>query len=157
MTSKHRSFHSSVSKLGTKSAIADINVTPFVDVCLVLLIIFMVVTPLLGEGVPVNLPVTENPEKVDEPENQLKIAVRSDGSVYVGNTVVRQDQIESEMQRVFDDDPGTSIAVKGDRAVKYGAVLEVLKASRDAGFQNVGLVAQPAKAPGAGVADETGG
>ena len=154
MTSRHRRFHSSVSKLGTKPAIADINVTPFVDVCLVLLIIFMVVTPLLGEGVPVNLPVTENPEKVEEPENQVKIAVRSDGSVYVGTTVVRQDQVESEMQKVFDDDAGASIAVKGDRAVKYGAVLQVLKASRDAGFQNVGLVAQPARSPGSAAVEE---
>ena len=147
MKAKHRSFHSSVKKLGTKAAIADINVTPFVDVCLVLLIIFMVVTPLLSEGVPVNLPVTENPEKVDEDDSQLKIAVRSDGSVYVGSLVVRQDQIEPEMQRQFDDNPGRSIAVKGDREVKYGAVLEVLKACREVGFQNVGLVAQPAKTP----------
>lgn len=155
MKAKHRSYHSSLGKLGQKAAIADINVTPFVDVCLVLLIIFMVVTPLLSEGVSVNLPVTLNPEPVEEPEGQLKIAVRSDGSVYVGDTVVRQDQIKSEMQKVYDDDPGRSIAVKGDREVSYGAVLEVLKASRDAGFQNLGLVSQPAKSPSTGTVELT--
>lgn len=144
---KHRSFHSSVGKLGSQAAIADINVTPFVDVCLVLLIIFMVVTPMLQEGVPVNLPVTENPEKTNETEKQLKVSVRADGSVYIGSLVVRQDQIESEMQKIYDEDPGRDIAVKGDRQVKYGSVLDVLRACREVGFQNVGLIAQPASAP----------
>jgi biopolymer transport protein ExbD len=107
-------WHSSVGKLIKGSMTSDINVTPLVDVCLVLLIIFMVVTPMLQKGVPVNIPVTEDPETIH--------------------------------QRT----PDREIAVKGDKQVKYGAVLDVLKACREVGFNNVGLIAQPKRSPGQG-------
>ena len=68
-------WHSSVGKFGATAAMSDINVTPFVDVCLVLLIIFMVVTPMLQEGVPVNLPITEDPMKTPENKDQLRVSV----------------------------------------------------------------------------------
>ena len=128
----------------------DINVTPLVDVCLVLLIIFMVVTPMLQKGVPVNLPVTEEPEKTPDTEKQLQISVKSDGSVYLGSTVVRKEQVQSELEQIHQRTPDREIAVKGDRQVKYGAVLDVLKACREVGFNNVGLIAQPKKQPGQG-------
>jgi biopolymer transport protein ExbD len=127
---------------------SDINVTPLVDVCLVLLIIFMVVTPMLQKGVPVNLPVTEDPEKTPDTEKQLQISIKSDGSVYVGPNIVRKDQVEMILKDIHERTPDREIAVKGDRLVKYGDVLDVLKACRDVGFNDVGLVAQPRKQAG---------
>ena len=127
---------------------AEINVTPLVDVCLVLLIIFMVVTPMLQKGVPVNLPVTEDPEKTPDTEKQLQISVKSDGSVYLGPNVVRKDQVESALKEIQERTPDREIAVKGDKLVKYGDVLDVLRACREVGFNDVGLIAQPKKTPG---------
>src|SRR5881227_685848 len=145
----HR-WHSSVGKFTAAGLTSDINVTPLVDVCLVLLIIFMVVTPMLQKGVPVNLPVTEEPEKTPDTEKQLQISVKSDGSVYLGSTVVRKEQVQSELEQIHQHTPDREIAVKGDKMVKYGAVLDVLKACREVGFNNVGLIAQPKKSPNQG-------
>lgn len=139
---------SSLTKLSHAALTSDINVTPLVDVCLVLLIIFMVVTPMLQKGVPVNLPVTEDPEKTPDTEKQLQISVKSDGSVYLGPNVVRKDQVESSLKEIYGRTPDREIAVKGDRLVKYGDVLDVLKACREVGFNDVGLISQPKKTPG---------
>jgi biopolymer transport protein TolR len=143
---RHR-WHSSVGKLQKTAMNSEINVTPLVDVCLVLLIIFMVVTPMLQKGVPVNLPMTEEPEKTPDSEKQMLISVKADGSVYLGSTVVRKEQVQSELEQIHAKSPDREIAVKGDKLVKYGAVLDVLKALREVGFNNVGLIAQPKKSP----------
>jgi biopolymer transport protein TolR len=140
---------SSLGKVSQAAMNSDINVTPLVDVVLVLLIIFMVVTPMLQKGVPVNLPVTESPDKTPDTEKQLQISVKSDGSVYLGPNVVRKDQVESSLKEIYERTPDREIAVKGDRLVKYGDVLDVLKACREVGFNDVGLIAQPKKQGGA--------
>jgi TolR protein len=127
---------------------SEINVTPLVDVMLVLLIIFMVVTPMLQKGVPVNLPVTEDPEKTPDTEKQLQISVKADGTVYIGPSAVRKEQVESTLKDIQSRTPDREVAVKGDRLVKYGDVLDVLKACREVGFNDVGLVSQPKKGPG---------
>ena len=149
MTS-HR-WHSSVGKLQKTAMNSEINVTPLVDVCLVLLIIFMVVTPMLQKGVPVNLPVTEQPEKTPDSEKQMLISVKADGSVYLGSTVVRKEQVQGELEQIHQRTPDREIAVKGDKLAKYGAVLDVLKSCREVGFNNVGLIAQPKHTPQSGV------
>src|SRR6185436_16792070 len=143
----HR-WHSSVGKLQKTALTSDINVTPLVDVCLVLLIIFMVVTPMLQKGVPVNLPVTEDPDKTPDTDKQLQISVKADGSIYVGPQVIRKEQLKSTLEDIHTRTPDREIAVKGDRMVKYGPVLDALKACRDVGFNDVGLIAQPKKSPG---------
>jgi biopolymer transport protein TolR len=145
----HR-WHSSLGKFTAAGLNSDINVTPLVDVCLVLLIIFMVVTPMLQKGVPVNLPVTEDPEKTPDTDKQLQISVKSDGTVYLGSLPVLKEQVQSELAKIHDRTPDREIAVKGDKLVKYGAVLDALKACREVGFNNVGLIAQPKKGPGQG-------
>src|ERR1051326_6253882 len=147
---KSHRWHSSLGKLTKTNLNSDINVTPLVDVCLVLLIIFMVVTPMLQKGVPVNLPVTEDPEKTPDTEKQLIISVKADGSVYLGSTVVRKEKVQGELDTIRQRTPDREIAVKGDRLVKYGAVLDVMKACREVGFNNVGLIAQPKRTPGQG-------
>ena len=147
---KKRHWGSSLGKFEKHGLTSDINVTPLVDVCLVLLIIFMVVTPMLQKGVPVNLPVTEDPEKTPDTEKQLQISVKADGSVYLGPNVVRKDQVDSELKTIHEHTPDREIAVKGDKKVKYGDVLDVLRACREVGFNNVGLIAQPKRAPNQG-------
>jgi biopolymer transport protein TolR len=145
---KKRHWGSSLGKFEKHGLNSEINVTPLVDVCLVLLIIFMVVTPMLQKGVPINLPVTEDPEKTPDTEKQLQISVKTEGVVYLGPTAVRKEQVDAELKTIHDRTPDREIAVKGDRSVKYGAVLDVLKSCREVGFNNVGLIAQPKKAPG---------
>jgi biopolymer transport protein ExbD len=135
----------SLGKLSKGALTSDINVTPLVDVCLVLLIIFMVVTPMLQKGVPVNLPVTDEPETTPDTEKQLQISVKADNSVYIGPNVVRREQVQSALQEIHDRTPDREVAVKGDRLTKYGEVLDVLKACREVGFNDVGLITQPKK------------
>src|SRR5215212_9012673 len=124
----------SLSKLSQAALTSDINVTPLVDVCLVLLIIFMVVTPMLQKGVPVNLPTTEDPEKTPDTDKQLLISVKADGTVYLGSNVIRKDEVEGALKAIQERTPDREVAVKGDRLVKYGDVIDVLKACRDVGF-----------------------
>ena len=140
----------SLGKVSHGALNSDINVTPLVDVCLVLLIIFMVVTPLLQKGVPVNLPVTEDPEKTPDTDKQLQISVKADRTVYVGPNAVRKEEVKSLLEEIQQRTPDREIAVKGDKLAKYGDVLDVLKACRDVGFNDVGLIAQPRKRPGEG-------
>src|SRR5438132_10488551 len=93
-------WHSSVGKFQKVAMNSEINVTPLVDVCLVLLIIFMVVTPMLQKGVPINLPVTEEPERTPDTEKQLQISVKADGAGYLGSTVVRKEQVPSALEQI---------------------------------------------------------
>ena len=118
---------------------SEINVTPLVDVCLVLLIIFMVVTPIMITGSSVQLPeMTAGPELGEAP---LSITVMADGTVLIGDSIVRLDEIASELRRVRTGAHPDSVALRGDRRVAYGEVMNVLEACRGAGWEDVKLVA----------------
>jgi biopolymer transport protein ExbD len=128
---------------------SDINVTPLVDVCLVLLIIFMVVTPLLQNGVSVQLPETTNPDKKPEGEKQKVITVNyatPPGYYFAGstpgNTPIPKAQLQKELEELFQRAPQTDLVIKADQRLKYGEVKEVMRITKEAGFQNVGLIAQ---------------
>src|SRR5436305_11174976 len=88
-----------------KSVKGDINVTPLVDVCLVLLIIFMVVTPMLQNGVGITLPETTNPEKMPENAKQLTLSVRQDGSIFVGQNWVPKENLKAALAEVHTSTP----------------------------------------------------
>jgi biopolymer transport protein TolR len=120
---------------------SNINVTPLVDVCLVLLIIFMVVVPVIVNGVPVKLPVAKG-DPVPEAQRQLAITVKDDGTVYLGAVVVRTEQVAEELQRLHGEAPERSIAVRGDQRVAYGEVVKVLDACRAAGYNDVRLMSE---------------
>ena len=120
---------------------SEINVTPLVDVCLVLLIIFMVVTPLMT-AVPVQLPTTATSESLPDAKRILPITVKADGTVYVEALAIRSEQVNAEILRVHNASPDRPIAVRADKTVKYGEVVQVLDACRTAGFRDVGLVSE---------------
>ncbi len=120
---------------------ANINVTPLVDVCLVLLIIFMVVMPVMITGVPVNLPKTRTGSELGKGE-QLKVTVNADGTVYLNGIVVRAEQVRSEVERFHAGQPDMRVVVRGDKVVRYGEVVKVLDACRAAGYQDVGLASE---------------
>ncbi|MGC8762158.1 MAG: ExbD/TolR family protein [Acidobacteriota bacterium] len=121
---------------------ANINITPFADVCLVLLIIFMVVTPLLQKGVPVNLPTARNPEPQPEKESNINISLQQDGKLYYGSKWIPGDVLRENLQEDYARNPGREVYIKADRRVEFSYVKDVLKVVQSVGFKGVGLVAQ---------------
>jgi len=124
---------------------SQINVTPLVDVCLVLLIIFMVVTPMLQKGIDVALPETKVPEKMPENSKQLTISIKQDGSIFVSQNWVPDDQVAGALKGIHDQTPDKQVVLKGDRRLKYKKVREVMKLINEAGFSRVGLVVEKVK------------
>ena len=123
---------------------SDINVTPLVDVCLVLLIIFMVVTPILVNGIPVQLPQTATGDNL--PKQPIQITVNADQTIFLDSVAIRKEQLGSELARRHTQ-LSHPIVVRADKTLAYGDVVRVLDACRAAGFENVGLATTPAAAP----------
>ena len=121
--------------------ISQINVTPFVDVMLVLLVVFMVTAPLLTVGVIIDLPKTQAPviEGQDEP---LEVTVDSQGQIYVQELEVGIEQLVPRLIAITGRKPDTRIFVRGDRSIDYGRVLEVMARINLAGYTKVALVAE---------------
>ena len=119
---------------------SEINVTPLVDVCLVLLIIFMVVTPVLVNGFPVRLP--ESSTAGPFAKQPMQITVNDDGTIYLDNVAIRGDQLASELQRRRDQIL-RPVVVRADKNLAYGDVVRVLDTCRSSGFENVGLATMP--------------
>jgi biopolymer transport protein TolR len=134
--------------------LSEINVTPFVDVMLVLLIVFMVTAPLLTVGVPVDLPKTQAAQLTDEVE-PLVVTVRADGSVWLQESPVDRESLVAKLTAITGEKPDTRIFVRGDKAIAYGEVMTVMGMVSAAGFTKVALLAelpdparaQPAPAP----------
>jgi biopolymer transport protein TolR len=119
---------------------AEINVTPLVDICLVLLIIFMVVTPVIVNGVPVRLPRALTADA--QATASLPITVNADGTLYVDAVAIRREQLADILRERHAQHPARPVLVRGDRAVAYGDVVTVLGACRAAGLTDVGLAAE---------------
>lgn len=127
---------------GSGGAVSDINVTPLVDVCLVLLIIFMVVTPMLQTGVPVQLPDTNNPEKYPESAKQQKVTVTDDGKIFLSKDdwVPSNQDLTRRVAEMVREKPDQEFVVKADKRLRYKQVREVMKAINEAGVTKVGLI-----------------
>jgi biopolymer transport protein TolR len=121
--------------------LSEINVTPFVDVMLVLLIVFMVTAPLLTVGVPVDLPKTRAAQLTDEVE-PLVITVRADGSLYLQETAIGREELVPKLVAVSGANPDLRIFVRGDKAIAYGSVMEVMGQVSAAGFSRGALLAE---------------
>jgi biopolymer transport protein TolR len=123
---------------------SDINVTPLVDVCLVLLIIFMVVTPLLQNGVSVQIPQADNPDKKPEGPKQKLIVVQyaTPPAYHMDSKQFSKAELQAALDELYQRNPTTDLVIKADQRLKYGDVKEVFKMTKDAGFQDVGLIAE---------------
>ncbi len=121
---------------------SQINVTPFVDVMLVLLVIFMVTAPLLTVGVTVDLPEADAPPFTGDDE-PLTITLRADGSVFLQETPVEPETLIAKLRAITERRPDVRIFVRGDREIPYGRVMELMGAVNAAGFDNVALVTEP--------------
>ena len=120
----------------------DINVTPLVDVCLVLLIIFMVVTPMLQSGVDVLLPSGPHAEKKPGKEGDLIISIKQDGTVFVGQDWIPDRNLVQYLQAEHQKNPARAVMLKADKRINYGKVRLVLKSANDAGFNGVAILTQ---------------
>ena len=123
---------------------SEINVTPLVDVMLVLLVVFMVTAPLLTVGVPVDLPQTQAPP-INEPKEPLTITVNREGAVYIQETSVPIEGLVERLQAITGANPDAVLYVRGDKDINYGRVLEVMSLVTSAGFHKVSLVAEAPK------------
>ncbi|MBU6444630.1 MAG: protein TolR [Alphaproteobacteria bacterium] len=123
---------------------AEINVTPFVDVMLVLLIVFMVTAPLLTVGVPVDLPKTRA-QALSQDREPLSVTIRKNGRIYLQNSPIGEDDLVPRLQAIAANGYDQRIFVRGDENVDYGRVMEVMARISAAGFTHIGLVTDVAK------------
>jgi len=124
------------------NAISQINVTPLVDVMLVLLIIFMVTAPILQQGVSIDLPKVAAGPLTGE-EEQLVVNVAKGGQVYLNDTAMTPERLKEKLRAIVAARPDRQLYVRADQAVPYGQVMQVMGAVRDAGLVRVGLVTEP--------------
>ncbi len=127
-----------------RHAMAEINVTPFVDVMLVLLLVFIVTAPLLTVGVPVDLPKTRA-QTLGQDREPLSVTVKRDGSIFLQNTPIAEDELVAKLTAISANGYDQRIFVRGDKAVDYGRVMEVMGLLSAAGFTHIGLVTDVAK------------
>jgi len=121
--------------------LSEINVTPMVDVMLVLLVIFMVAAPLLTVGVPVNLPKTGAAE-VTKPHEPIIVTINKDGDTFIANDKVLGDDLKTRLAALAAKDPGRIVYVRGDRTIQYAQLMDLLGVVNKAGFSKVSLLAE---------------
>ena len=118
---------------------SEINVTPFVDVMLVLLIIFMVAAPLLTVGVPIDLPETQA-KQLNAETQPITISVNDKGQIYLQETEIEADELVPKLQAIAKNGYDERLYVRGDRTTNYGVVMQVMGLLNQAGFKRIGLV-----------------
>jgi len=127
---------------GVHRPMAEINVTPFVDVMLVLLVIFMVTAPMMQQGVDVDLPeTTSQPLTVkDEP---LVLSVKKDGKYFIGSRELPAEDLKAKLEAIFEGRDSKELFLRADTAAEYGMVVKALAAAREAGAKSLGMVTEP--------------
>ncbi len=122
---------------------SDINVTPLVDVMLVLLIVFMVAAPLMTTGVPIQLPKTQAAQ-LNTPSEPITISVQADRKVFLDKTEIALGDLTAKLQALAKNGNQEQLMVRGDTNVPYGAIMEVMGVLNQAGYSKIGLVTSPA-------------
>ena len=135
---------------GTGGAVSEINVTPLIDVLLVLLIIFMVITPMLQNKVNIDLAKTDNPVSMPDAdkEDAIVVAVTRDGTVYLGQDKINPSEIGAKIRDKLADKPGKQIFVRADARAKFLDVENAIDDVRAAGVESVGLLTEKRQTPG---------
>jgi len=128
----------------SNDSISQINITPFVDVMLVLLIIFMVTAPILQQGVNVDLPqVTVGP--LTGKDEQLVVIVTREGKVQLNDSPLKVEELQKKLAAILQVRPDREVYLRADKNVPYGKVVEVMAAARNAGVRKLGMVTEPLK------------
>ncbi len=125
----------------TQSSLSEINITPFVDVVLVLLVMFMVTAPVLQSGIEVQVPKTKTVKEISE--ERLVITIDKDQRVYLGNDPININEISDRLHQKIRDPQGQSIFIRSDENVPFGAFATVMDAVKQTGITNVSIVTQP--------------
>jgi biopolymer transport protein TolR len=133
---------------GKDSLKADINVTPLVDVMLVLLIIMMLIAPMLQQGVAVTMPEAANTGEKPDTQDQTVVAIDSRGAFYVNAIPVTADDLIPRVQRVLEDKKEKIVYLKGDKDAKYSAIMDAMDAFRKAQIENIALITEKKNKPG---------
>jgi biopolymer transport protein ExbD len=133
-------------KGGVKS---DINVTPLVDVMLVLLIIMMLIAPMLNEGVSVKLPKANNTVEKPQSQDQTIIAIAANKAIYLNAKPVPEAELAKRVQDILEAKTEKIVLIKADQEVEYGAVMAVMDQLRQAAIEDIGLVTEPKREGGA--------
>jgi len=126
---------------GRRAHLADINVTPLVDVVLVLLIIFMVTAPLMQSGIDVNLPKAETRSPLDE--ERVIVTIDRDRYVYIGQSTINVNLIEGRLKEMFEYRTDKVVFLRADKDVPYGFVITVMDKIKKAGIQTLGMITEP--------------
>jgi biopolymer transport protein ExbD len=127
---------------------SDINVTPLVDVMLVLLIIMMLIAPMLQQGVAVQMPEAANTGEKPDTQDQTVVAIDSRGAFYVNAIAVTPDDLIPRVQRVLEDKKEKIVYLKGDKDAKYSAIMDAMDAFRKAQIENIALITEKKNKPG---------
>jgi biopolymer transport protein ExbD len=122
-----------------RRVLSEINVTPFVDVMLVLLVIFMVTAPLLQQGIDVNLPKAKGRDL--PPEERITLVIKNNGAIYMNDNPVSITDMRQKLQAISKLNP--NVYLKADRGVPYGLVVEIIGEIKDAGIERLGIVTEP--------------
>jgi biopolymer transport protein TolR len=125
----------------TQSSLSDINMTPFVDVVLVLLVMFMVTAPILQSGIEVAVPKTKTVKEITE--ERLVISIDKQQRVYLGNDAININEIPQKLRQKIRDPKGQAIFLRADESVPFGAFATVMDAVKQSGITNVSIVTQP--------------
>ena len=128
--------------MGTKRLMSQINVTPLVDVMLVLLIIFMVTAPMMQSGIEVKLPEVEA-TAIRTPEEPVVISIDAKGNIYINKTKVKLKELSKKLKAIFKRRSDDAVILKADTTVQYGRVAETMAEIRNSGIQKVGMVTEP--------------
>lgn len=128
---------------GAYRPVSDINVTPLVDVMLVLLIVFMVAAPLMTVGVPLDLPQATAPA-VQMPKDPLVVSLNAEGGLFIGETQVSASELPARLTALWQADAQARVYIKGDRRVDYGRMMDLMSTVQSAGFVHVSLLAEEA-------------
>jgi biopolymer transport protein TolR len=127
---------------GNRRLLSEINVTPFVDVMLVLLIIFMVTAPMMMQGVDVNLPKTTT-QPIRTEEERLVVTITAKQQIYLNEYQITLESLVKKLEAIYRNQPDRAVFLRADRTVPYGFVVEVMAAVRRSGIVRMGMVTEP--------------
>ena len=127
---------------GSRRLMSEINVTPFVDVMLVLLIIFMVTAPMMMQGVDVNLPHTKT-QPIASEEERLVISITGKREIYLNEYKISLETLQKKLETIYQNRPDRAVFLRADQSLPYGFVMEVMAAVRQSGMKRIGMVTEP--------------